>query len=112
MPNVTYKSYTDLVALKEHLVPQGKPVTFVFPNSLSQDDINEINLDSRKLIPGCGCTSYTIQPKLNQITFVVTAPSFNEDLTAPYLKSAMPKFKSETGKQVFFDIKFYVNPKK
>lgn len=107
-----HKSFKDLETLKEHLVPQGKPVTFVFPNTLSQDDIREINLDSRKLVPGCGCTSYSIQPELEQISFVVNAPSFNEELTTPYLKSVMPKFKSELGNETHFDIKFYVNPKK
>lgn len=107
-----HKSYKDLVSLKEHLVPQGQPVTFVFPNTLSNDDIAEINLNSKRLVPGCGCTSYSIQPELNQITFVVNAPSFNEELSQPYLKSVMPKFKSEIGNEIHWDIKFFVNPKK
>ena len=111
MSTITHKSYKDLETLKEHLVPQGKPVTFVFPNTLSNDDISEINLNTKRLALGCGCTSYSIQPELNQITFVVDAPSFNEPLSAPYLKSVMPKFKSELGNVIEWDIKFFVNPK-
>jgi hypothetical protein len=114
MSSITiHKSYKDLATLQEHLVPQGQPVTFIFPNTLSNDDISKITKDARKLNVGCGsCTTYSIQPDLNQITFVVTAPSFNEELSTPYLKSVMPKFKSELGNEIHFDIKFYVNPKK
>lgn len=107
-----HKSYKDLTTLKEYLVEQGSKATFVFPNTLSNDDIREINLDSRRLNKTCGCTSYSIQPELNQITFVITAPEFNEILPTPYLKSVMPKFKSELGNETHWDIKFYVNPKK
>lgn len=107
-----HKSYNDLSTLKEYLVEQGKPVTFQFPNTLSQDDIQEIENNSRKVNATCSCTNWSIQPELNQITFVITAPSFIEDLDSPYLKSVMPVFKSDTGNITKWDIKFYVKPAK
>lgn len=107
-----YKSYTDLTTLKEYLVEQGKKVTFKFPSTLSNDDINEINTSPRKLNATCSCTNWSIEKELNQITFVITAPSFNEELSQPCLNSVMPVFKSDTGNVIKWDIKFYVKPKK
>lgn len=107
-----HKSYKDLDSLKEHLVQQAEEVTFVFPNTLSDEYIKEIKENKSRLHPGCGCTSYSIQPELNQITFVVTAPVFSQNIGDPFLKSVMPKFKSELGNEIIWDIKFFVNPSK
>lgn len=107
-----YKSYSDLTTLKEYLVEQGEKVTFKFPSTLSNDNIEELSASPRKLNATCSCTNWSIQSDLNQITFVITAPNFNEDLSNPYLKSVMPVFKSDTGNVTKWDIKFYVKPTK
>jgi len=108
MSIIKHRSYKDLVSLEQFPVKQGTMATIVFPNTLSNEYIDEINKSPNKLKLGCGCTSYSIQKELNQISFIVTAPSFNEILTAPYLKSVMPVFKSELGDEIHWDIKFYV----
>ena len=105
---IVHRSYTNLESLKEHLVEQGSKIEFRFSSTLPDEYIKEINENPTRLKPGCGCTSYSIQTEQNQITFVITAPSFNEKLNEPYLKSVSPIFKSEMGDIIQWDIKFYV----
>lgn len=105
----THKSYKE-ETLKEILVEQGKQVTVVFPSTFPSHLIEEWKKDNTLLRPGCGCTSYSVQEEREQITFVVNAPSFAQDLNEPYLKEVMPKFYGS--ERIQWDIKFYVNPKK
>lgn len=108
----TYKSYKDLVSLKEHLVNQDSLVTFQFPNTLPDEYIKELEEKPSRLNLTCGCTSFSIVKEVNQINFVIKAPSFVVNLSEPYLKSVKPTFTSELGNKIVWDIKFYVNPKK
>lgn len=106
-----HKSYND-VTLKDTLVDQGFVVQTVFPQTFTQE-MYELWQDNPKVLqPGCGCTSFIISPERNEIVFKVQAPSFTNNLSEPYLKHVTPKFFYPDGRQVHWDIKFYVNPKK
>ena len=104
-----HKSYKDLESLKEYLVEQGSVVQIAFPTTFTKEMYDLYQEDNKRLKPGCGCTSYTINQEREEILFKVQAPSFQHELQEPYLKSVMPKFFFPDGRQVHWDIKFYVN---
>lgn len=93
------------------MIPQGSSPSFI--GYFSKDMYDEWLKDSSVLIPGCGCTSFSIDREAEQINFTVNAPSFDYPLPKPYLKEVTPKFKSKlTDLYVEWPIKFHVNPKK
>lgn len=93
------------------MIPQGSSPQF--KGHFSKDMYDEWLKDSSVLIPGCGCTSFSIDREAEQINFTVNAPSFDYPLPKPYLKEVTPKFKSKlTDLYVEYQIKFNVNPKK
>lgn len=106
MSTITHKLYNE-ETLKV-MIPQGSSPQF--KGHFSKDMYDEWLKDSTVLIPGCGCTSFTIDGEAEQITFTVNAPSFEYSLPKPYSKSVTPKFKSKlTDLQVEWHIKFNVN---
>lgn len=101
---IVYKSYTE-ESLKT-LVPQGQVVKIEFPNTFSSQMQEELKVNPQVLRTGCGCTGYSIQPELNQITFEVKAPTFKYG-NVPQLKVVQPTYKGI--EQIMWDIQFNVN---
>ena len=91
------------------MIPQGSSPQFI--GYFSTDMYNEWVTDNSIVIPGCGCTSYSVDKDKEQITFIVNAPTFDYPIQKPYLKSVTPKFKSKlTDLYMEWHIKFNVEP--
>lgn len=108
MSTITHKLYNE-ETLKV-MIPQGSSPQF--KGHFSKDMYDEWLKDSSVLVPGCGCTSFTIDREAEQITFTVNAPIYMDGIPMQ-TKAVTPKFKSKlTNLYVEWHIKFYVNPKK
>ena len=108
MSTITHKLYNE-ETLKV-MIPQGSSPQF--KGHFSKDMYDEWLKDSSVLVPGCGCTSFTIDREAEQITFTVNAPTYMDGIPMQ-TKAVTPKFKSKlTDLYVEWQIKFNVNPKK
>ena len=91
---------------KDVLAKQGSIVKFEFPKTFTSDMLKQ------NVHPTCGCTSFSINTELEQITFEVKAPSYNYELSQPVTKTVTPYYKFPNGDKVEWYIEFYVNNKK
>ncbi len=94
--------------LKDNPVKQGATVTFNFPNTLTPEQVDEIENQPHRVNTTCGCTGYTLNKELGQISFNVKAPTFMVELKEPYLKTVTPIYTPSKGDRIKWEIKFYV----